>query len=227
MDAAPLLITTRMCPLSFESRLFATPLQMLFSSHTHTHTHTHTRVLPRDGRSESPRHITNIWGIRGTEIFISAGLWKLLIWVLVRGCSYHPSIILIKVLLWLIWMFTVSDMHMAAVSSRSGKHVIAAKLKKCARSAEVMLKSVKLVWKVVWWGLCKERRGLGVSFPASLAGVFLPLPLSVSPSPPSSSVLTQSPVVLDCDEWTRGKRVQVHVQPWRRWFIWYQMSSHY
>lgn len=99
---------------------------------------------------------------------------------------------------------------MAAVSSRSGKHVITAKLKKCAWSAEVMLKSVKLVWKVVWWGLCKERRGVGVGFSASLAGVFLSLSL---PRPPSSSVLAQSPEVLDCDKWTRGKRVQVHVQP--------------
>ena len=40
----PLLITTRMCPSSFESRLFAVPLQMLSAR---------TQTLPQDGRSES------------------------------------------------------------------------------------------------------------------------------------------------------------------------------
>ena len=40
----PLLITTRMCPSSFESRLFAVPLQMLSAR---------TQALPQDGRSES------------------------------------------------------------------------------------------------------------------------------------------------------------------------------
>lgn len=140
MDAAPLLITTRMCPLSFESRLFTIPLQML-SAHTHT--------LPRDGRSESS--VTS-WTSKKFEEprFYHCRIVEILNLSPHSGYSYQLSIILMKVFLWLILMFTVLDPHVLMIASKREKNVIMSKAKvnmKCRGEKSDLLKSVKgFVW---------------------------------------------------------------------------------